>query len=247
MTTELRELIQRMAAENPTWGAPRIHGEMLKLGLEVSERTVSRYLARVGRNREAGKRWLIFLKNHREAIAAMDFFTVPTATFRVLYCFFVISHGRRRVLHFNATEHPTSQWIVQQLREAFPEDSAPKYLILDRDGKFDGDVTAMIGCLGSQLIRTAYRSPWQNGVAERWVGSCRTELLDHVIVFNEAHSRRLVREYLRYYHEDRTHDGLGKDTPVKRPMERRKTAESRVVAMPRVGGLHHRYTWLAAA
>jgi transposase InsO family protein len=247
MTTELRELIQRMAAENPTWGAPRIHGEMLKLGLEVSERTVSRYLARVGRNREAGKRWLIFLKNHREAIAAMDFLTVPTATFCVLYCFFVTSHGRRRVLHFNATEHPTSQWIVQQLRAAFPEDSAPKYLILDRDGKFEGDVTAMLGCLGSQLIRTAYRSPWQNGVAERWVGSCRTELLDHVIVFNEAHSRRLVREYLRYYHEDRTHDGLGKDTPVKRPMERRKTAESRVVAMPRAGGLHHRYTWHAAA
>ncbi len=142
----------------------------------------------------------------------------------------------------NATEHPTSQWVVQQLREGFPEDSAPKYLILDRDGKFDGEVTEMIISMTSRPIRTAHRSPWQNGVAERWVGSCRRELLDYVIVFNEAHLRRLVREYLPYYHEDRTHDGLGKDTPENRPVERRKTAPSRLVAMLRVGGLHHRYT-----
>ena len=168
----------------------------------------------------------------------MDFFTVPTATFRVLYCFFVISHSRRKVLHFNTTEHPTSHWIVQQLREAFPEASPPKYLILDRDGKFGGDVTEMLECLGSQLIRTAYRSPWQNGVAERWVGSCRRELLDHLIVLNEAHLRRLVREYIRYYHEDRTHDGLDKDTPGQRPVERRGADPSQLLAMPRVGGLH---------
>jgi hypothetical protein len=141
-------------------------------------------LAQIDRRRESGKAWLAFLRNHREAIAAMDFFTIPTVTFRVLYCFFVINHSRRRILHFNATENPSSQWIVQQLREVFPEDSVPKYLILDRDGKFGGDVAGMLECLGSKLIRTAHHSPWQNGVAERWVGSCRRELLDHVIVLS---------------------------------------------------------------
>jgi putative transposase len=245
--SELRQLIQCMARENPIWGAPRIHGELLKLGLEVSERTVSRYLARLGRRGDAGQRWLIFLKNHREVMAAMDFFTVPTATFRVLYGFFVISHGRRRILHFNATEHPTSEWIVQQLREAFPDDSAPRYLILDRDRKYEGEATEMLRVLGSKLIRTAYRSPWQNGIAERWVGSCRRELLDQVMVLNEVHLRRLVHEYIRYYHEDRIHDALDKDTPEPRPVERRTAARCRVMAVPRVGGLHHRYTWKAAA
>jgi putative transposase len=245
--SELRELIQRMARENPIWGAPRIHGELLKLGLEISERTVSRYLARMGRRGDAGKRWLIFLKNHREVMAAMDFFTVPSATFRVLYGFFVIVHGRRKILHFNATEDPTSEWIVQQLREAFPEDSAPRYLILDRDSKYQGEATEMLRVLGSKLIRTAYRSLWQNGVAERWVGTCRRELLDQVIVLNEVHLRRLVHEYIRYYHEDRNHDALDKDTPEPRTAERRKGAQSGVVTVPRVGGLHHRYTWKAAA
>src|SRR5262249_5954349 len=187
---------------------PRIHGELLKLGFEVSERTVSRYLFRAGGNGDARKLWLVFLKNHREVIAAMDFFTVPTATFRVLYCFFVISHNRRRVLHFNATEHPTSRWIGQQLREAFPDDSAPRYLILHRDRTYEGEAAEVRQSLSSELIRTAYQSPWQNGVAERWVGSCRRELLDQVIVVNEGHLRRLAREYLGYYHEDRIHDGL---------------------------------------
>ena len=138
ITPELRHLIRSIKAENPTWGAPRIHGELLKLGFEISESTVSRYLARGASPRDSGQRWLTFLKNHREALAAMDFFTVPTATFRVLYCFFVISHGRRKILHFNVTEHPTRAWIVQQVREAFPEDRAPQYLILDRDVKFSG-------------------------------------------------------------------------------------------------------------
>jgi putative transposase len=153
------------------------------------------------------------LKNHRELMAAMDFFTAPTATFRVLYCFFVISHGRRKILHFNATEHPTSTWIAQQIREAFPEDPASRYLILDRDRKYAGEATEMLNQLGRQLIQTAYRSPWRNGIAERSVGGCRRELLDHVIVLNESHLRRLVRDYVRYYHEDRIHDSLDKDTP----------------------------------
>jgi len=157
----------------------------------------------VGHKGDARKLWLIFLRNHREVIAAMDFFTLPTITFRVLYCFFVISHGRRKILHFNTTEHPTSGWIARQLREAFPEDTAPRYLILDRGGKYAGEATEALQALSSELIRTSYQSPWQNGVAERWVGSCRRELLDHVIIFNEAHLRRLVREYLGYYHADR--------------------------------------------
>ncbi len=247
ISSELRQLLERMAKENPTWGAPRIHGELLKLGFEVSERTVSRYLARASRNGDARKLWLVFLKNHREVIPAMDFFTVPTATFRVLYCFFVIGHSRRKVLHFNATEHPTSAWIAQQMREAFPEDTAPRYLIPDRDRKDEGGATEVLESLSGELIRSAYQSPWQNGVAERWVGSCRRELLDHVIVFNEAHLRRLVREYLGYYHPDRTHDGLGKDTPEKRPVEVREAGHCQVAAKPRIGGLHHRYTRHAVA
>jgi putative transposase len=246
ISSELRELIVRMAKENPTWGAPRIPGELLKLGFELSERTVSRYLARVGCKGDGRKLWLTFLRNHREAIAAMDCFTVPTATFRVLYCFFVIGHRRRQVLHFNVTEHPTSLWIAQQLREAFPEDTAPRYLILDRDSKYEGESTEVLQSLRCELVRTAYQSPWQNGVAERWVGSCRRQMLDHMIVINEAHLQRLVRDYLSYYHADRTHDGLGKDTPEKRAVEGRKAGYYRVVAMPRVGGLHHRYTWRAA-
>ena len=247
ITAELRNLIRSMAPENPAWGAPRIHGELLKLGWDLSESTVSRYLALATAPRSSGKRWLTFLKNHREAIAAMDLFTVPTATFRMLYCFFVISHSRRRILHFNVTHHPTSFWMVQQLREAFPEERAPKYLILDRDSKFSGEVATMLKSLGSELIRTAYRSPWQNGVAERWVGSCRRELLDHVIVLSEAHLRRLVRDYLQYYHEDRIHDALKKDTPTGRVIEYRPSESAKVSGAPRVGGLHHRYHWQTAA
>jgi transposase InsO family protein len=247
ITPELRDLIRSMTKENPTWGAPRIHGELLKLGFEISESTVSRYLAQRSSPRDSGQRWLTFLRNHREAIAAMDFFTVPTATFRVLYCFFVISHGRRNILHFNVTEHPTGAWIVQQLREAFPEDRAPRYLILDRDCKFNGEVATMLKDLGSELVRTAYHSPWQNGVAERWVGSCRRELLDHVIVWNESHLRRLLRNYVAYYHDDRIHDALKKETPTLRVVEHRPRGTAKVVGMPRVGGLHHRYHWQTAA
>jgi transposase InsO family protein len=243
IASELQKLFRSMATENPTWGAPRIHGEVLNLGFEISECMVSRYRGRMIRHGDSGKRWLTFLKNHREAIAAMDFFTVPTATFRVLYCSFVISHSRRRILHFNTMEHPTSQWIVQRLREAFPEDRAPKYLILDRDGKFSGDGARMLECLGSKQIRTAYRRPWQNGVADRWVGNCRRELLDHVIVLNQSHLRRLAREYLHHYHEGRVHDALNKDTPTGRVLEPRQTDAARVLRVPRVGYVHHRYHW----
>jgi putative transposase len=181
---EVRELIFRMVAENPTWGAPRIHGELLMLGFDVSERTISRWMKRGPRDPEPAERWLAFLRNHREAIAAMDFFTVPTLRLSMLYGFFVISHDRRQILHLNVTKHPTSLWVVQQLREAFPFESAPRFLIFDRDGKYGAEVPAAVRSLKIRPIRTSFESPWQNGVAERWIESCRRDLLDHVIAVN---------------------------------------------------------------
>jgi len=180
-TAEIRGLIRRMAEENPTWGAPKIHGELMKLGFVVAERTVARHLRHVRRRGDPAKRWLAFLQNHREVIAALDFFTVPTVTFKLLYCFFVIEHGRRKILHFNVTRHPTAEWVVQQLRETFPEAGRYHYVILDRDSKFDADVITFLKATGLKATRTSIQSPWQNGVAERWVLGCRKELLDFVI------------------------------------------------------------------
>jgi len=219
---ELRELIFRMVAENPTWGAPRIHGELKMLGFNISERTVLRWMRKAPRSPESAKRWVAFLSNHREAIAAMDFFPVPTLTFGVLYCFFIITHDRRRILHCNMTRHPSSTWIIQQLREAFPYDSVPQYLIFDRGSNFNEEVFDTIQSFGIQPKQTSFRSPWQNGVAERWVGTCRQDLLNHVIVLNEWHLRRLMTEYVRYYHDDRTHLGLSKQTPAGRERAERK-------------------------
>src|SRR6266550_4135193 len=195
---EVRELIFRMVAENPTWGAPRIHGELLMLGFDISERTISRWMKRAPRDPEPAKRWLAFLRNHREAIAAMDFFTVPTITFGVLYCFFIIAHRRRRILHLNVTKHPTSLWVIQQLREAFPFESAPRFLIFDSDGKYGLEIPAAVRSMTITPIRTSFESPWQNGVAERWVESCRRDLLDQVIAVSERHLKRLLSEYVRY-------------------------------------------------
>lgn len=221
--------------------------ELLELGFEVSERTVSRYKPRKPAPSDVLERWVAFLRNHRKAIAAMDFFVVPTATMRVLYGFFVIEHGRRRVLHFNATYHPTAKWVIQQLREAFPFETAPRYLIFDRDSIFSHAVVAFLRSMGTKPTRTAYFSPWQNPVAERWVGSCRRDLLDHVVVFGARHLVRLVREYADYYHDDRCHLGLDKDTPAGRSVTPRPSDSAQVVALPRVGGLHHRYEWREAA
>jgi putative transposase len=183
-----------MVAENPTWGAPRIHGELLMLSFDISERTISRWMKRAPRDSEPAKRWLAFLRNHREAIAAMEFFTVPTITFGVLYCFFIIAHGRPRILHLNVTKHPTSLWVAQQLREAFPFESAPRFLLFDRDGKYGMEVPAVIRSLTIAPHRTSFESPWQNGIAERWVESCRRDLLDHIIAANERHLKRLLSE-----------------------------------------------------
>jgi len=227
-----------MVVENPTWGAPRIHGELRMLGFELSKRTISRWMKRAPRDPGRAKRWLAFLRNHREAIAAMDFFTGPTITFGVLYCFFVISHDRRRILHVNVTKHPTNSWIIQQLREAFPFEPAQKYLIFDRDQKFGFEVIAALKATRIIPKRASFRSPWQNGIAERWVGSCRRDLLDHIVALNERHLKRLLSEYVRYHHEDRTHLGLEKGTPEGRI---RSEASGRVLSQERLGGLHHRY------
>jgi transposase InsO family protein len=241
VSRELRALIFRMVNENRPWGAPRILGELKMLGFDVSERTVLRWMRKKPRNPEPTKNWVAFLSNHREAIAAMDFFTVPTLNFGLLYCFFVISHDRRRILHFNVTKHPTSAWVSQQLREAFPYASAPKYLVFDRGANFHEEVIETVKNFGIQPTRTSFRSPWQNGVAERWVGNCRRDLLDHVIVLNERHLKRLLNEYVRYYHDDRTHLSLAKETPLAREAVRRSDVESRIIAIPKLGGLHHRY------
>jgi putative transposase len=244
---ELRFLILRMARENTGWGAPKIHGELLKLGFLISERTVARYLRSVRKRRDPGQRWRAFLHNHREAIVAMDFFVVPTLSFRLLYCFFVIEHDRRRILHCNVTSHPTSAWVVQQLREAFPEAGPYRYMILDRDTTFNTEVRAFLRSTGLNPTRTSVQSPWQNGVAERWIGSCRRELLDHVIPLNEKHLRRLLRDYIHFHHEDRTHDSLQKDTPDRRQVEQRPSQKAQVISSARLGGLHHRYRWREAA
>ena len=208
------------------------------LGFELSARTISRWMKRAPRRPEPAERWLAFLRNHREAIAAMDFFTAPTITFGVLYCFFIINHDRRRILHFNVTSHPTSAWIIQQLREVFPFESAPRFLIFDRDAKYGLEVPAVVRSLRMTPVRTSFESPWQNGVAERWIESCRRDLLDHIIALNERQLKRLLADYVHYYHDDRTHLGLGKATPNCRT---RSTASGRVLSFPRLGGLHHRY------
>jgi transposase InsO family protein len=235
-----------MATEN-SWGAPRIHGELLRLGFEVSERSVSRYLRALPRAPRAGQTWATFLRNHRDGIAAMDFFSVPTVTFRVLQVLLVIRHGRRDVARCAVSAIPTAAWVAQQLREAFPFDSALRFMIFDRSAIFSAGVTATLRSLQVEPTRTSYRSPWQNGVAERFVATVRRELLDHVIVLNERHLDRLLKSYIDHYHRDRTHLRLDKDTPLGRPVEPRPTTSVTVVGLPRVGGLHRRYAWRRAA
>jgi putative transposase len=216
ISIEVRDLIFSMVIEDLIWGAPRIHGELLILGVAISGRTISRWMRRAPTDPEPAKHWLAFLRNHREAIAAMDFFIVPTITFGVLYCFFIIGHDRRRIPYFHVTRHPTSLWVVQQLREAFPHGTGPRFLIFDRDTKYGTEVPAAIPSMKIKCVRAAFESPWRNGVAERWVQSCRRDMLYHLIALNDAHLRRSLSDYVRYYHEDRTHLGLRKETPAGR-------------------------------
>ena len=237
---ELRRLVPEMADANPLWGAPRIHGELLTLGCDVSERTVSRLMP--SRRRPPSQTWRTFLQNHVGAIAALDFFS-PTLTCRVLFVLVVLAHDRRRILHINATAHPTSEWTRQQLREAFPWDITARYLLHDRDTTFDVAFRQTVRELGLASV-TAPRSPWQNPYVERVISSIRRECLDHVLVVNERHLRRVLRAYTAYYHRSRTHLALGKDAPDARPVQ--ASGLGRIVAFPEVGGLHHRYERRAA-
>jgi transposase InsO family protein len=229
-----------MAEMNVGWGAPRIHGELLKLGIEISETTVSRCMPKFPPPAGSRQRWGTFLRNHLHETLAVDFAVVPTATYGIRYVFFVLSLERRRVLHFNVTRHPTARWTAQQVVEACPFELPGRFLIRDNDKIYGAKFRHRIDGLGLEQIRTAFRSPWQNGFAERWIASLRRDCLDHVILINERQLRRVIRSYVDYYHADRTHLGLEKDAPEKRQIERREMGE--VVAFPRVGGLHHRYT-----
>jgi putative transposase len=242
---ELQALIRRLADEN-NWRARKIQAELEKLGFTIGLATVSRYLPKRAPDPGTQQRWMTFLRNHKHGITAMDFFVVPTVSFRLLYVWFVIDHGRRRIVHFNVTTNPTAQWVSQQLREAFPDNSAPRYLIFDNDSIFSDEVSSSILTLGITPRRTAFRSPWQNGTAERWVGTCKRELIDHVVVLGEDHLRRLLRDYAAYYNADRVHTRLA-DAPDGRPVEVRPSPEAKVIGLPRVGGLHHRYAWQQAA
>lgn len=241
LNPELRRLIVEMASANPLWGAPRIHGELWKLGIRVSERTVSRLLAQL--SRPPSQTWRTFLANHVSAFASMDFFTVPTLTGRLLFVFVVLSYDRRRVVHVNCTAHPTSAWTAQQLLEAFPEDTAPRWLLRDRDTIYDEQVRRRITSLGIGDVVSSPLSPWQNPYVERLIGSIRRECLDHVIVLSERHLRHILRAYLAYYHRSRTHLALGKDAPDGR---RADSGGGKIVVTPEVGGLHHRYSRQAA-
>jgi putative transposase len=238
----IRSLILKMAAANPLWGAPRIHGELLKLGIEVSERTVSRLLPR--KRRPPSQTWKVFIENHVNELVSLDFFTVPTATFRVLFVLVMVSHRRRSVIHFNVSEHPTAAWTAQQILEAFPDDTAPRYLIRDRDQIYGECFRDRLRDMGITEVLTAPQSPWQNPFAERLVGSIRRECLDHVIVLGEKHLRRILRSYFDYYRCSRTHLSLAKDTPTTRVVQKPEAGE--IVAIPQVGGLHHRYERRAA-
>jgi transposase InsO family protein len=240
--SEIAKLVRTMALANPLWGAPRIHDKLLKLGLDVSQRTVGRLMPR--RAKPPSQTWRTFLENHIADLVSVDFFVVPTATFRVLYVFVVLLHHRRRVVHFNVTDSPTAAWTAQQVVEAFPHDSAPRFLIRDRDGIFGGQFRQRVKAIGLAEVLTAPRSPWQNPFAERVIGTIRRELLDHVIVLNERHLRRRLRNYLGYYHTSRTHLALGKDAPEPRAVEPPERGD--IVAVPQVGGLHHRYIRCAA-
>jgi transposase InsO family protein len=234
---EIRELIKRMSLENPLWGTPRIQSELRLLGFDLAESTVAKY--RVRGSTSPSQTWKKFLANHAKQIAAIDFFTVPTLTFRNLYCFIILLHDRRKVVHFNVTAHPTAEWTARQLIEAFPEDSAPRYLLRDRDQIYGAEFRLRVKGMQIEEVITAPRSPFQNQYAERVIGSIRRECLDHLIIIGEDHLRRTLRDYLDYYHNSRPHEALERNSPTPREIE--APVKGKVIAIPQVGGLHHRY------
>jgi putative transposase len=239
---EVRALIKRMATAN-LWGAPRIHGELLKLGIQVSEATVSKYMPR--RRKPPSQTWRSFLENRVDTLVSVDFFTVPTVFSCVLFVFVVLAHDSRRILSINVTSNPSAAWTANQIVQAFPWESAPRYLLRDRDGIYGAVFRKRIRGLSIEEVIIARRSPWQSPYVERIIGTLRRELVDHIIVMNQRHLRRLLRTYVtEYYHGCRTHLSLGKDAPEPRSVEQPEIGE--VIELPVVGGLHHRYTRRAA-
>jgi len=233
---EIQKLILQMAKDNPRWGCVRVRGELLKLGIDIGETSVGKYIARS--QKPPSQDWRTFLENHVKTMVSVDFFTVPTIRFQVLYVFLVLAHDRRRIVHFNVTAHPTAEWTAQQLREAFPFEQIPRYLLRDRDRIFGSAFRKDVKAMGIQEVLSAPRSPWQSAYVERVIGTIRRECLDHVIVLNEASLYRHVKSFLAYYHESRTHLSLAKDPPDPRPVHPPELGA--VVAIPQVGGLHHR-------
>jgi transposase InsO family protein len=231
-----------MCRANPIWGAPRIHGELLKLGIEISQATVGRYMP--WRPKDPSPTWRSFLHNHMHCLTAIDMFVVVTATFRLLYALIVLGHDRRKVIHFDVTENPTQDWLARQLTEAFPWDTAPRYLLRDRDASYGQTFRDRVEAMGIDEVVTAPRSPWQNPFVERIIGSIRRECLNHVIIFDERHLRRVLSSYFQYYHKSRTHLSLDKDCPETRPIH--PPTAGKIIAFPEVGGLHHRYERRAA-
>jgi len=239
---EVRKLIRRMSQTNPLWGAPRIHGELLKLGIELSQATVAKYMSR--QRKPPSQTWRAFLSNHVKQLVSTDFFVVPTVSVRVLYVFVVLAHHRRRPLRFNVTANPTSEWTAQQIVEAFPWDRVPRYLLRDRDSIYGESFRERVRGMGMREVLTTPRSPWQNPYVERLVGSIRRECLDHVIVLNESSLRRILKSYFEYYLYSRTHLALDKDAPEPRAIQSPELGA--VIEIPEVGGLHHRYERRAA-
>jgi transposase InsO family protein len=233
--SELRALIRRMSVENVLWGAPRIQGELLKLGFTVAQSTVAKYMAK--RDNPSGQRWGTFLRNHAPHIAAMDLFVVPTIGFIQLYVLVIVRLARRELVWVNVTRYPTAEWIAGQVTEAFPWDEAPRYLIRDRDSIYGTAVTRRLRAMGIRDRPIAPGSPWQNGYAERLIGTIRRECVDHLIVFGEAHLRRMLREYEAYYNGSRTHRALNQDAPLHRPVR----SIGAITSRPVLGGLHHQY------
>jgi putative transposase len=242
VSAEVRTLIKQMTQANPLWGAPRIHGELLKLGIDISERSVSRLMPKV-RN-PPSQTWRTFLDNHYRELVSIDFLTVPTATFRVLYVLVVLAHDRRCVVHFNVTKHPTAAWTAQQMIEALPDETAPRFLLRDRDQIYGEEFRRRVAGIRIEEVMTASQSPWQSPYVERLIGSIRRECLDHVIVLGENHLRRIMRSYIAYYHRSRTHLSLCKDAPE--PRAKQPPDLGAVIEIAEVVGLHHRYERRAA-
>src|ERR1035437_2038189 len=242
VSREVIVLIKQMANENPQWGSPRIHGELQKLGFNICESTVQRYMPKKGK-RTTGQNWKTFLKNHSKDIISIDFLTVPTINFKMMYVLVMIEHHRRKLIHFNVTENPNAEWSLQQIRNLlFDFAILPKYLIRDRYMKYGTLLGGKKNRFGIDEIVTAYRSPWQNGYCERVIGSIKRECLDHVIILNENHLRIILAYYFSYYNKYRTHLGLNKDSPEGRPVQ----SEGEIYKVPAVNGLHNIYFRQAA-